>query len=56
LSIIKGKTKANQTHYKVGKKVRKTIEELGDAMPKDLSVAESIKKVEKTNNLKKLKK
>ena len=26
---IKGKLKANQTHYEVGKKVRKTIQELG---------------------------
>ena len=46
---IKGKTKANQTHYEVGKKVRKTIEELGGAMPEDLPTAESIKKIEKGN-------
>ncbi|WP_235848810.1 DNA damage-inducible protein D [Parabacteroides timonensis] len=43
---IKGKTKANQTHYNVGAKVRKTIEELGGTMPEDLPVAESIKKIE----------
>lgn len=43
---IKGKTKANQTHYDVGVKVRKTIEELGGTMPEDLPVAESIKKIE----------
>jgi DNA-damage-inducible protein D len=30
---IKGKQKANQTHYEVGKKVRKTIQELGGTMP-----------------------
>lgn len=43
---IKGKTKANQTHYEVGKKVRQTIEELGGTMPEDLPVAESIKSLE----------
>lgn len=43
---IKGKIKANQTHYNVGKKVRQTIEELGGTMPEDLPVAESIKSVE----------
>ena len=30
---IKGKMKANQTHYNVGKKVRQTIKELGGTMP-----------------------
>lgn len=44
---IKGKTKANQTHYEVGKKVRQTIKELGGTMPEDLPVAESIKIIEK---------
>lgn len=44
---IKGKTKANQTHYEVGKKVRKTIEELGGTMPEDLPVADSIKSLER---------
>lgn len=43
---IKGKTKANQTHYEVGKKVRQTIEELGGTMPEDLPVADSIKSLE----------
>ena len=43
---IKGKIKANQTHYNVGKKVRQTIKELGGTMPEDLPVAESIKSVE----------
>lgn len=42
---IKGKQKANQTHYEVGKKVRKTIEELGGEMPENLPVADSIKKL-----------
>lgn len=52
---IKGKQKANQTHYEVGKKVRKTIQELGGTMPENLPAAESIKKVEKAKQPKKLK-
>lgn len=44
---IHGKAAANQTHYEVGKKVRKTIEELGGTMPEDLPTAESIKELEK---------
>lgn len=43
---IKGKQKANQTHYEVGKKVRKTIEEIGGEMPENLPVEDSIKKIE----------
>ena len=43
---IKGKQKANQTHFEVGKKVRKTIEELGGTMPENLQTAGSIKKLE----------
>jgi len=43
---IKGKQKANTTHYEVGKKVRKTIEELGGTMPENLPVADNIKKIE----------
>ena len=31
---IKGKMKANKTHYDVGKKVRQTIKELGGTMPR----------------------
>jgi len=53
---IKGKQKANQTHFEVGKKVRKTIEELGGTMPENLPVADSIKKLDKKNEPKKLKK
>jgi DNA-damage-inducible protein D len=37
---IKGKVKANQTHFNVGKKVRQTIKELGGTMPEDLPKAE----------------
>lgn len=33
---IKGKEKANQTHYEVGAKVRQTIKDLGGTMPEDL--------------------
>ncbi len=33
---IRGKAKANLTHYKVGAKVRQTIKELGGTMPEDL--------------------
>jgi DNA-damage-inducible protein D len=42
---IKGKAKANQTHYEVGAKVRKTIAELGGTMPEHLPTVESIKKI-----------
>ncbi len=47
---IQGKQKANKTHYEVGKKVRKTIEELGGTMPENLPVSDSIKKLEKKEN------
>ena len=47
---IKGRGKANKTHYEVGKKVRDTIKDLGGTMPEDLPVAESIKKIEKQLN------
>ncbi len=53
---IKGKQKANLTHYEVGKKVRKTIQELGGTMPEHLPTAESIKKIAKKDAPKKLKK
>lgn len=44
---IRGKEKANQTHYEVGKKVRQTIAELGGTMPEDLPTPEkSIKQIE----------
>jgi len=44
---IKGKTEANKTHLDIGKKVRKTIEEIGGTMPENLPVEESVKKLEK---------
>jgi DNA-damage-inducible protein D len=42
---VVGKERANVTHYEVGAKVRKTIEELGGTMPEDLPVAKDIKKL-----------
>ena len=46
---IKGKLKANQAHFEVGKKVRQTISELGGTMPEDLPTEDSIKKIETTH-------
>jgi len=47
---IKGKEAANKTHYEVGRKVRKTIKELGGTMPENLPTSENIKKVQKKLN------
>lgn len=53
---IQGKLNANKTHYEVGKKVRKTIKELGGTMPEDLPTPnKSIKQIEKEIEKKKLK-
>lgn len=43
----KGKLKANQLHFDVGKRVRQTIRDLGGSMPENLAPAENIEKVEK---------
>ncbi len=43
---VTGKDRANRTHFQVGAKVRKTIQELGGTMPENLRPAESIKKLE----------
>ena len=52
---IKGKAKANATHYEVGKKVRKTIADIGGTMPEDLPVPKKgISQIER-EQLKKLK-
>jgi len=52
---IKGKEKANQTHFEVGSKVRQTIKELGGTMPEDLPTPKkSIKKIEKEQEKKRL--
>jgi DNA-damage-inducible protein D len=42
---VKGKQKANQTHFEIGKKVRKTIQDIGGTMPEELPVLDSIKKI-----------
>lgn len=44
---IKGKQNANQAHFEVGKKVRKTIQELGGTMPENLAPAEDVKKLQR---------
>lgn len=45
---VQGKDKANEIHYEVGNKVRKTIEELGGTMPENLPTPEkSMKEIEK---------
>jgi DNA-damage-inducible protein D len=43
---VTGKEQANRTHFQVGAKVCKTIQELGGTMPENLPPAESIKKLE----------
>lgn len=49
---IKGKENANQIHFEVGRKVRKTIEELGGTMPENLPTPEkSIKQIESKNKV-----
>lgn len=47
---VKGKGSANKTHFEVGKKVRKTIQEIGGAMPENLPTEDSIKKLEQARN------
>ncbi len=45
---IKGESKANDTHYEVGKKVRKAIEDIGGTMPEELPTPKkSLKELEK---------
>jgi DNA-damage-inducible protein D len=44
---IKGKDKANKTHFEVGQKVRQTIKEIGGEMPENLPTESSIKQIEK---------
>ena len=47
---IYGESKANDTHYKVGKKIRQTIKELNGTMPENLPTpGKSIKQIEKDN-------
>lgn len=50
---IRGKQAAYDTHFKVGKKVRQTIKELGGTMPEDLPTPQkSIKQIEKEHQKK----
>lgn len=45
---VKGKEKANQTHYEVGKEVRETIGRLGGTMPENLPTPDkSIQQIER---------
>ena len=47
---IQSEKDANETHYKVGSKIRNTIKELGGTMPEDLPTPEkSLKQLEKEN-------
>jgi len=52
---IYGENKANTTHFEVGKKVRRTIRELGGTMPEKLPAPENIKetrrKIRRQNRL-----
>ena len=53
---VRGKQAAYDTHYKVGKKVRQTIKELGGTMPEDLPTPEkSIAQLESEREKRKLK-
>ncbi len=46
---VRGKSHANQTHFDVGRKVRRTIQELGGTMPENLPKPEaSIQQLEST--------
>ncbi len=48
---VHGKQRANQTHFKVGQKVRQTIKELGGTMPENLPNPEQgIKQIESAKN------
>jgi DNA-damage-inducible protein D len=42
-----GKSRANDLHYEVGKRIRQTIRDIGGTMPEQLPVAENIEKVAK---------
>lgn len=44
---INDKAQANRVHKEVGKRVRKTIKDIGGTMPENLPVVESIKKLER---------
>ena len=47
---VKGEDRASKTHYQVGRKIRKTIKELGGTMPEDLPTPDkSLKEIERVN-------
>jgi len=49
---IQGNSKANTTHFEVGRKVRQTIKELGGTMPEDLPTPEEyLKKLEQRGKM-----
>jgi len=51
---LRGKKEAGDAHYEVGKKVRKTIAELGGTMPEELPTPnKSIKQIEKEESKRK---
>jgi DNA-damage-inducible protein D len=43
---VPSKSEANRTHREIGRKVRKTIAEIGGTMPEDLPAEQSIKRVQ----------
>lgn len=51
---VRGKYQANKTHFEVGVEVRETIKKIGGTMPEDLPAADSIKKIGKATEPKKL--
>ena len=49
---VKGEKNANKTHYEVGKKIRKTIKDLGGTMPENLpTLKRSLKSIKKEREL-----
>ena len=49
---IKLESRANETHYEVGKEIRNTIKKLGGTMPEDLPTPDkSLKELEKENKI-----
>lgn len=50
----KSEKNATNTYYRIGKVIRKTIKDLGNLMPEDLTTSnKTIKELEKTTNLSK---
>jgi len=52
---VKGKEKANQTHFEVGQEVRTAIQNMGGTMPEELPTPKtSVKSLKKSQDKKKL--